>query len=236
MYQKSWWYDLQFLRCTVWQTEISNYGQFFALLRSFLETKKKKKKRILKKWKKLLEISSFHTYVSKITIIWYTVPESLSETDIIFCHFGHFLPFYLCNNPENQNFEKMKKTPSDIIILHLCTTNDNHMMYDSWDMECKRQFFVILNYWKTTGDIFVLHMCTINYDHMIHSSWDMVCERRMDEKSDIQRWVPHLKITKHGWIKPWEYSHNCQSNFTQFQYSKMEILKQLLNQLKSDNY
>ena len=31
--------------------------------------------------------------------------------------------------------KKWKKTPSDIIILHMCTRNDNHMMYGSWDME-----------------------------------------------------------------------------------------------------
>ena len=31
-YQKSWWYDLQFLRCRVRQTEIGNDGSFFALL------------------------------------------------------------------------------------------------------------------------------------------------------------------------------------------------------------
>ena len=43
----------------------------------------------------------------------------------------YFLPIYLPNNPENQNFEKMKKkTLGDIIILHKCTVNDNHMMYD----------------------------------------------------------------------------------------------------------
>ena len=40
---------------------------------------------------------------------------------------GHFLPFKL---PENQNF-KIKKTPRDIMILHICTINDNHMMYGS---------------------------------------------------------------------------------------------------------
>ena len=28
-----------------------------------------------------------------------------------------FLPFYPTMDPENQNFEKMKKTPEDIIIL-----------------------------------------------------------------------------------------------------------------------
>ena len=29
---------------------------------------------------------------------------------------GYFLHFYLPNNPENQNFEKMKKTAGDIIL------------------------------------------------------------------------------------------------------------------------
>ena len=43
----------------------------------------------------------------------------------------HFLPFYPPNNPKNQNFEKLKKTPGDIIFLHMCTINDNHMMYGS---------------------------------------------------------------------------------------------------------
>ena len=46
---------------------------------------------------------------------------------------GHFLPFYLPDNPENQNFEKLKtktkkKTPEYIIILQICTINDNHIM------------------------------------------------------------------------------------------------------------
>ena len=43
----------------------------------------------------------------------------------------YFLPFYYPNNPENQNFEKMKKTPGDIIILLMCRINENRMMYGS---------------------------------------------------------------------------------------------------------
>ena len=35
------------------------------------------------------------------------------------------------NNQENQNLEKMKKTPEGIIILHKCTINDYHMIYGS---------------------------------------------------------------------------------------------------------
>ena len=30
---------------------------------------------------------------------------------------GHFLPFDPPNNPKNQNFEKMKKTSRDILIV-----------------------------------------------------------------------------------------------------------------------
>ena len=59
---------------------------------------------------------------------------------------GHFLPYDPPNNMKNQNFEKMKYTPGDIIIfiLNLCTTNDDHMMYGScvWQSE----FFVTMDY------------------------------------------------------------------------------------------
>ena len=60
--------------------------------------------------------------------------EIWSATDRIFSHFGPFFALLTPpppppnNNPENQNFEKMKKSPEDIIILHKCTINDNHMM------------------------------------------------------------------------------------------------------------
>ena len=36
--------------------------------------------------------------------------------------------------------KKKNKTPGDIIILHKCTINGNHMMYDSWDMKRDRLF------------------------------------------------------------------------------------------------
>ena len=52
-----------------------------------------------------------------------------------------FCPFTPLNNLENQNFEKIKKMPRDIIILHMCAINENHMMYGSWDMEYDRHNF-----------------------------------------------------------------------------------------------
>ena len=40
---------------------------------------------------------------------------------------------------------KLKKTPRDVIILHICTINGNYMIYGSWDMECNRQN--VLSFW-----------------------------------------------------------------------------------------
>ena len=53
---------------------------------------------------------------------------------------GYFLPFYP-NNPENQNFEKIKKTPGGIIILNM---SKNHI----WCM--------IPEIWSTTDKIFLI--------------------------------------------------------------------------------
>ena len=43
-------------------------------------------------------------------------------------------------NPENQNFEKMKKASGDVIISNLNLRNKKHnkMMYAYSDMECNR--------------------------------------------------------------------------------------------------
>ena len=100
--------------------------------------------RILKKWKNLLEVSSFSTCVPKIKITWYTVPEIGSETDRVFCNFGPFFALIPASNPENQNFVKMKKAPGDVILLHMCTKTHDHTMYASWDMEYDRQNFLSL--------------------------------------------------------------------------------------------
>ena len=76
---------------------------------------------VSKKWKKLMEKSSFCKIVPKNMIISYTVPEIWHLTDAIFLIIlSYFLPLYPCNSPQNENFRKMKKTPGAIIILHKC--------------------------------------------------------------------------------------------------------------------
>ena len=84
VYQKSW-YDLQLLRYSVWQTETSNYGSFFALL---------------------------------------TLPPPLTTQKM-------------------KILKKMKKSWEDIIILQMCTNDQYHMRYSSWDKE----WDIFLSFW-----------------------------------------------------------------------------------------
>ena len=126
------------------------------------------------------------------------VPQIWSATDTIFCHFGLFFAFLPpLTTQKIQILKKMKKLPADIIILHRCNINDNHIMYGSWENECNKQhFFVILDHFlqfyppnnpknqnfeklkkRTPGDIIMLHKCTKNHDHMLYCSLDMVHNR-----------------------------------------------------------
>ena len=136
---------------------------------------------------------------------------------------GHFLPLYPPNSPKKKNLQKMKQTSGDIIILHKRTKNYDQMMYSSWDMVGGR-FNCYISFWaifpllytplkakknqnfekmkKMPGDIIILDTYTKNYDQKMYSSWDMLCDRWTDRwmdgwtdgKSDIERWVHHLKI------------------------------------------
>ena len=104
----------------------------------------------------------------------------------------YFVALLHPNNMKNQNFEKMKKLPGDIIILHMCTTNENHMMYVSWDMEHGRHNF--FSFWtifclftpsnnpenqnfkkmkKLPRNIIISHKYTKTHDHMLCCSLDM---------------------------------------------------------------
>ena len=67
-----------------------------------------------------------------MTTIQCMVPEIWSAIDRTFCHFGLlFFAILPSMDSVNQNFEKMKKTPGDIIILHQYTKNHDHMLHCS---------------------------------------------------------------------------------------------------------
>ena len=75
----------------------------------------------------------FYTYVRYVTVIWCIVPEIWSVMDRIFCCFRPFFVLLPLQHSRNQNFEKMKKASTDIIILHSCTKDHDHMLYCFWD-------------------------------------------------------------------------------------------------------
>ena len=152
----------------------------------------------MQKWKKHLEILYYHfTHVyhkwQSYNVLFLRYQARRTESFVILDHFFALLP---PNNRKNQNFEKLKKTSRDIIILHKYNKNHDHMLYCSWDMVHDRcYYFFILGHFllfypsnrpknlnlknvkKTPGDIIILHKCTKNHDHMLHCSWDMVHNR-----------------------------------------------------------
>ena len=66
--------------------------------------------------------------------VWFLRYQVRHRQAEFFCHFGIFFallasPSLPLNNQENQAFDKMIKTPGEIIIiLHMSTINQNHMM------------------------------------------------------------------------------------------------------------
>ena len=71
---------------------------------------KTRKMRLLKKWKKLLEKTSFYTSVPKIIIICYTVPEIWLMMDVIVIFIlGYIFPFYPSNSPKKWKFQNNEK-------------------------------------------------------------------------------------------------------------------------------
>ena len=157
----------------------------------------------------------FYTCVPQMMIIC-LVPEISSTTDRIFLPFWAILcPFTPITTQKIKILKIWKKTPGGLIILNMSTINENHIMYESWDMEHDRQNF--FSFWtifcpftpsppnnpenqnfekmkKNDVDIIILHKCTINDNHMIYGSWDMKCTRQ-DFFSILHHFLPFYPPT-----------------------------------------
>ena len=161
-------YDVWFLRHKAWWTEFCvTLGQFFPF-----DPPNNPKNQNVKKMKKTpgyITISHFCTtnYYHMMYSSWDTADDRQ-----FFVILDYFLPFYPSSNLENQNFEKIKKSPGDIIILHLCIINENRIMYGSWDMEHNRQ-----NFW---------------------SFWAIFCpftQLTIQKIKILKKWKKHLQIS-----------------------------------------
>ena len=136
--------------------------------------------------KKFAVISSFDTCVPKIIIIWCTVPETQSETDMIFCHFGPFFALQPLDNLENQNFKIEKNTWRYYHFTHMHHKWQSYD-YGSWERECNGHNFLSFwtifyllppygprksKFWKNEKNTW-RYMCMINDNHMMYGSWVM---------------------------------------------------------------
>ena len=91
---------------------------------------KTQKIKILKKFKKLLEILSSYTCVQQMTIIWCMVSSDIKhDRHNSLSFWGIFCPLPP-NNPENQNFEKIKKNSWE--YYHFTYEYHKSKSYDAW--------------------------------------------------------------------------------------------------------
>ena len=136
-------HEVRFLSYRVRQTDLFVIWDYFLPLRGLPLTT----------WKiKVLEKGKCHHFTFVYQKPW--------SYDVCFLRYGvcerHnflsfwviFWPFTRLITPKIKSFEKMKnKTTGAIIILLMCTINDNHIMYGFWDMKRNRHnFFVIWDY------------------------------------------------------------------------------------------
>ena len=111
-----------------------------------------------KKKKKCSVISSFYNRAPQMTITWCIVSKIMSTTHWILPLFYLSSLFFTChftsNNSENPNFEKRKTIPGDIITLHKCTKNHDHMLCCSWDIsQLHIQRIRLLKFFSCTGHV-----------------------------------------------------------------------------------
>ena len=117
VYQKPQSYEVWFLSYRVKPTKIFSFWAIFHPFTSLMALKIK----ICIKCKKRPQILSFVYHEWRSYDVWSLRYKVWGTNDI----------------------KKMRKTPGNIIILHLCTTKDDYMMYGSWDIKSDNFFLLI---------------------------------------------------------------------------------------------
>ena len=117
-------------------------GMLFVLLTPYGPRKSK----LWKNEKMPGNISIFHKSTITDNHMMYRSWYMKREWQNVFIILDCFLPSYPTNNTKNQNFQKLKKIPGDIIILHKCTKNNDHMLYCSLDM-ARNRFNCYFSFW-----------------------------------------------------------------------------------------
>ena len=169
MWQKSQSYDVPFLRHGVRQTE------FFKILGHFLPfyrppppphpTNDSKKSNF---WTKMIKMSRDLI----LLYIHYAINghHMIHGSWNVRCDWQKFLSFWVIFysfsplTTRKIKILKLKKAPGDIIILYICTINNNHTMYDSWDMEILKKWKNLLeiSFFNNSAPKIMIICCTVS--------------------------------------------------------------------------
>ena len=142
MYHKWESYDVCFLRYRAWRTV------FFVILDYFLPfyPPNNPKNQNFQKLKKAPgDAIILHRCTINDNYMMYGSWDTECDGQNILSFWTMFCPF---NNPKNPNFEKLKKVPGDIIILHKCTKNHDicYTFSELWCVTDVILLFFILGY------------------------------------------------------------------------------------------
>ena len=153
-----WWMVPEILSTT-------NIWSFWSIFLPFYTPIITQKIKILKTWKNHLEILSFYTCPINDNHMMYGSWDMKCDRQI-------FLSFWMGFDPpnilKNQNFEKLKKTPGYIIILHMCSINQhfkknekNIWIYFHFTQVYQKSWsyaiYTVPEIWCMTGIIVIFH-------------------------------------------------------------------------------
>ena len=149
------------------------------------------------------------------------------QTEFFFT-LDYFLPFYHTIDPKIKIRKKIKKSPGDIILLHMCSYED-HIICSFWNIRHDRQGFLsfwaifspltilttwtikILKKWKTWQEVLSFYTCVPQM---------MIIHYTVPEIRSMRNWIFYfglflpfyplstwkIKILK-KWKKDWRYHH-----------------------------
>ena len=138
MYQKSWWYELQFLRYRAWQMEFLSFWKIFCHF-----TPLKTRKSIFWKYKKMPRDVWLY--------VWLYDDHMMYGSWDMECDKHNFLSFWttfaLPDNHVNRNFEKTKN--ENWRYYHFTHMYHKWQLHDLWFIRYGEWWTELLSFWTT---------------------------------------------------------------------------------------
>ena len=142
-----------------------------------------------------------------MTVTWYMIPEIWSATNRMFCHFGLLFALYPLSSQKNENFKNLNKKGLEISTFYTYIPKIMIICYTVPKIWCVTDAIVIFHF-GIFLPFYPLNCPKNEYfkkmkkktpgDSSFYQKLWLWCatDGRKDGKSDIYRWVSHLKKIK----------------------------------------